>query len=219
MCFILLLRISGRYASNWHWLLRNGTDNSVVFWSLSCKQQTGLPFILFFFCVLFLNKPDRFCNMVLMSWDRRYFRESEFRFQRDFVLWKHIVVQTQAVTAVATSLPKRSHLQIFLAEISGILTWCWVAGACTTYIMHNWGGTYYLEINPSAPLEDNRLWTDTQSFSIVEVNWFMCINAKQNVNKPRERMWQSTLLKLFPHLYVVNHMCNFSTATLLALWS
>lgn len=45
----------------------------------------------------------------------------------------------------------------FLAEISGILTWCWVAGACTTYIMHNWGGTYYLEINPSAPLEDCEL--------------------------------------------------------------
>lgn len=61
--------------------------------------------------------------MVSGSGDREYFRESEFRFQRDLQLHRNILVQTQVVTAVTTVLPERSHLHIFfLAQISGILT-------------------------------------------------------------------------------------------------
>lgn len=60
--------------------------------------------------------------MVSRSGDREYFRESEFRFQRDMLLHRNILVQTQVVTAVATVLPERSHLQTFLAQIPEILT-------------------------------------------------------------------------------------------------
>lgn len=51
--------------------------------------------------------------MASRSGHSEYFREGEFRFQRDLLLLRNILVQTQAVTAVAAVLPEKTHLHIF----------------------------------------------------------------------------------------------------------